>query len=330
MKAFVFKNNSNILKKSSSGGAFLAITKSIYDNYHETVNTFGAEWEYGEKIKVKHSYVSTFENCEAFCGSKYVQSDIGGAFEQVKNKLLYGEVVNFSGTPCQVIALKRYLKRYSVDCEKLYTVELICNGVPKSKAFELYIDWIEKYYKSKVVKISFRDKNQAWKGYPISIEFSNGKRIRNTYASRMYLKLYFLNLITAKRCFCCPAKDSYNRPSDFTIGDFWGIETLDKSIDTSLGVSMILVNTKKGELIMKKILDSSFNDDTKIYECKVEDCLVRQRNLSTQLKKPKEYDEFNKDLEKFGFEYVIKKYRIFTPINRIRYYFGNIKRKFIR
>ena len=54
-------------------------------------------------------YKSQVEELAPMRGSKYVQSDLGGSFSQVKALLEEGTAVLFSGVPCQVDGLKRYL-----------------------------------------------------------------------------------------------------------------------------------------------------------------------------------------------------------------------------
>ena len=74
-----------------------------------------------------HGKAKNLEECEAFQGSKYVQSDMTGSFVEVKHDLEKGGKVLFTGTPCQVAAVKKYLSRDNIDITGLYTVDIVCH-----------------------------------------------------------------------------------------------------------------------------------------------------------------------------------------------------------
>ena len=156
-----------------------------------------------------------------------------------------GRKVLFVGTPCQVAGLKQYLQ---YDDPNLFTCDIICHGVPSPKAFHSYINYLNK--RGELMELNHRDKKIGWKGYCTSAIISN-KRYQNSGWLKAYNVMFSHGLINRSSCFSCPYAN-YNRPSDITIGDWWGVEKHRKQMIDKLGISLILVNTKKGAAILEK------------------------------------------------------------------------------
>ena len=94
---------------SSSGGIFTLLGEAVID---EGGVVFGARFD--ENWEVVHGYTETKKGLEVFRGSKYVQSRIGNTYKQVKKFLKKGQQVLFSGTPCQIAGLKKFLKKEGI------------------------------------------------------------------------------------------------------------------------------------------------------------------------------------------------------------------------
>lgn len=132
---------------SSSGGAFSLIARWILSQggivYGATIDNNG---------DVFHMAIDSVSDLPKLKGSKYVQSYVGKVFYQIRKDLLSGRKVLFVGTGCQVAGIYSYLnKRYE---GQLYTIDLICHGVPSNKAFKAYIDKLKKKRKIIGAKIS--------------------------------------------------------------------------------------------------------------------------------------------------------------------------------
>ena len=122
------------LKHSQSGGAFMAIAEKIIQN-GGVVYGVGS----GEHFKVEHQRATTIDECKLFRGSKYVQSDLGDTFRNIKKDLLDKKEVLFVGTPCQVAGLKSYISpKYR---NQLLLVDLVCHGVPSPKVWDEYLSY---------------------------------------------------------------------------------------------------------------------------------------------------------------------------------------------
>ena len=121
--AYVGKHkNAQIRNESTSGGIFTAIAEYVIN---QGGVVFGAAMD--NNLVVHHKYVQSVEELAAFRNSKYVQSEIRHAYQQCKDFLKNGKRVCFSGTPCQIQGLLKYLgKKY----ENLITVDIVCHSVP--------------------------------------------------------------------------------------------------------------------------------------------------------------------------------------------------------
>lgn len=244
-----------IRAKSSSGGMFAALAEYTLE---QGGVVFGAAVvPKGKIVTVKHIMIKNKEELKKLQGSKYVQSDIRECYTNVKQQLAEGKKVLFSGTPCQVAAMKNYLGK---EYDDLLLVDLVCHGTPSILHWEKSIK--EKLQKvEKVSAVSFRGKEGYMQG---EIEFkTEADRIRKenySFRNDSYYSM-FLNADSYREgCYQC----QYARPErdgDITIGDFWGFEKAydraqiekDAKISLEEGNSLIAVNTEKGLSICNKL-----------------------------------------------------------------------------
>lgn len=238
----------DILRKSSSGGAFTAICNSFCD---ENYVIFGAKFD--NNFHVKHDYIEDINEIDIFRKSKYVQSDINKMYLKVKEFLNQGKKVVFSGTPCQIAGLKSFLN--NKEFENLLCVDIICHGVPSAKVWNQYIKYVEKKYNSRIKEINFREKiieDKKYNSRNLKIKLENGKIITENSNKSYYLKGFHNKLFYRPSCEKCKFANS-NRISDITIGDCWGINKIHPELDVHKGVSLIVINTEKGNKIKEKL-----------------------------------------------------------------------------
>ena len=224
------------IETSRSGATFIAISDYILEN-GGIVYGVG----YKDHFRVAHKRATTKEERNEFKGSKYVQSDLDGIFRQVKEDLKQGNTVLFSGTPCQTAGLNSYIGKKLR--ENLVLVDIVCHGVPSPYIWRDYLSYIEKKYKNKVVKVDFRDKSRmGWSGHIESFVFDNGKKIE----SKIYTILFQQNIMLRQSCGKC-FFTNFKRPSDLTIGDYWGWKKISDNFNAdNKGCSLVFINTKKG------------------------------------------------------------------------------------
>ncbi|BFL36567.1 hypothetical protein K380107A5_19380 [Holdemania massiliensis] len=164
-KAYIaYNRDEKIRLKSASGGVFSALATYVIDHGG---SVFGAEmrFDHGRAI-VEHNCITQIQELPRILGSKYVQSDSGKSYETVKKELIKGKIVLFSGCSCQIDGLKKYLG--DTDQTKLYTIDLICHGVPGIELFNEYIQYLGKRYKGNVRRFSFRTKETNGIDYKIT------------------------------------------------------------------------------------------------------------------------------------------------------------------
>ena len=222
---------------SSSGGVFSILAKQIIE---KGGLVYGAQFD--DDWNVKHTFSNTGEGIKKYRGSKYVQSRIADSFLNVKKKLNDGKLVLFSGTPCQVFALKLFLrKRY----DNLITVDFVCHGVPSPKVWSSYLQFVKQRKKAdRISSINFRDKIKGWKQFSLSIGLTKGNGEEFIFSEdlheNIYMQLFLNNISIRPSCFNCPVKCGKSG-SDLTIADFWGIEHIAPETFDDKGNSLIMI-----------------------------------------------------------------------------------------
>ena len=227
---------------SSSGGIFAEIAKYVLDKngivFGTTIDTDG---------RVYHKYISNRIDLYDLLGSKYVQSEIGSSYSEVRVFLREGKTVLFCGTPCQTKGLLSFLG-YKPD--NLILIDFICHGVPSFKVFHKYIAELSKG--KEIDRIFFRDKEQGWLDYSFKILYKNGDIYRCIYRDSDYMHGFIYDLFLRPSCYKCSFK-GINRDTDFTMGDFWGIEAEEPEFYDKNGVSALLLHNQKAENILQEI-----------------------------------------------------------------------------
>lgn len=279
----------NEVETSRSGAAFIAISDYILE---QGGVVYGAG--YTDHFRVVHKRATTKEERDEFKGSKYVQSDMTGVFRQVKQDLRDGLTVLFSGTPCQTSGLNSYVgKRLR---ENLFLVDIVCHGVPSPYIWRDYISYLEKKQGSPIVWVNFRDKQKyGWAAHHETFKFKmGGGKMSFTY-------LFYKHIILRKSCEKCHFTNLH-RPSDITIADFWGWQKTDPNINSDdKGVSLVLINTEKG----RKLFEAS-KERMNTVQADIQNCL--QPNMQHPTKIDRKRNEFERDYQAKGFDFVYKKY----------------------
>lgn len=235
--------------RSSSGGVFSRIGQWILE---QNGAVFGAAFD--EKLQVRHICVERKEDLHRLRGSKYVQSVIGDAFLQAKTYLEQGRPVLFSGTPCQVDGLLHFLKK---NYDNLYTQDVICHGAPSPLAWQEYGKEQEALFGAEADARTppvFRSKEEGWERYHLRIAFENGKTYSRYHNEDAYCKAFLHNLSLRPSCYRCGSK-GLHRNSDLTLGDFWGVEQVMPGFSDGKGVSLVLVNSEKGKMLLEAVAD---------------------------------------------------------------------------
>lgn len=129
-----YTHNKDYIINSSSGGLFSEFAAFFASNRNVIC---GATID--NNHKVFHTIVYSIDEIKSLQGSKYVQSDLKNCMSEIKKLISNGAEVLFVGTPCQVAALKNF-----ISSPKLWTIDVLCHGVPSQKLFDYYISYLEK------------------------------------------------------------------------------------------------------------------------------------------------------------------------------------------
>ena len=241
--------NDDIRMDSSSGGIFTLAAQYILDQ-----NGYVCGAAYTDNFeKVEHILISDESELSCLRGSKYVQSDMGQNYRKIQEILKDGKLVLFTGCPCQVAGLYKFLGH---EYDNLFTIDLVCHGVPSPKVFRRFVQQRKKEH-GPIKYLSFRDKHAY--GWTVStlINFDNGETYKKYRTDSSYMKSFLELMSLRKSCGNCPFAH-IPRMGDLTIADFWNIDKYNKAYDDKKGTSMVLINNGRGkslfDLIYRKMI----------------------------------------------------------------------------
>lgn len=288
-KAYIIQHKDpEILKDSTSGGAFTAIAESVLEKGGVV---FGAG--YGENFRVIHKFAENSGELHSFRNSKYVQSDKGKSFSEAREFLREGRRVLFSGTPCEVEGLLKFLGSES-ESPLLLTVDVVCRAVPSPLVLNTYLNMIDG---GNVTGLRFRDKRKY--GYLYSqlvAERKNSRPVCEGIDTNIYLRAFFSNVCDRPSCYSCKFRKRY-RVNDFTLWDCWDASDFTKDsgkFTHNAGITRLLVHTQKGREILPEILSRCIH--AKINP----DDAVRVSSREMFHPVPKDEERYAKFWESFG------------------------------
>lgn len=285
-----------IAKNSTSGGIAYLISKMVIE---ENGIVFGSA--YDENLMPYQKYVKDKKELQQLRGSKYVTSDTKKTFSQVKEFLEEGKKILYIGVPCQIGGLKKFLKK---DYENLYTIDIICHGVPSQKIFKKYLENEEKKLREKIISYTARSKSKVAWGMGYCAEIKTKNKIK--YKKADFDPYYTAFLI-----------------GDITLGDLWGIEQFDYDFYDKNGVSLAIVNTIKGEKIFNKVKNL-----VEYRQYNEQQVTKFNGNLKHPTTRPQNREIIYKQLDEMSFEEYSKKY--LANKNKLKYVLKDIMPKQIK
>jgi coenzyme F420-reducing hydrogenase beta subunit len=232
-----------VRRDSTSGGVFSLLAE---DTLSGGGVVFGAAFD--PKLHLRHTACFRSEDLRHFRGAKYVQSDLGGTFREIR-ELLKTRPVLFSGTPCQVDGLYRFL---GCRPENLTTCDLVCHGVPSPGVWEDFVRAQEEKKKKQLQTVRFRNKVTGWKDSHFTLLYRDGSVDSAPLFRTEFGRAFGRSLFLRSSCYRCPYT-SMSRPGDFTLGDFWGLRPDELADQQEQGVSLLLVNTPHGSCVFDRL-----------------------------------------------------------------------------
>ena len=235
-----------ILKESTSGGAFTAIASWVIN---QGGVVFGAAFD--KNFVIHHTWVNKLEDLKRFRNSKYAQSEIRDSFRQTKAFLDEGKMVLFSGTPCQLEGLLRFLRK---KYENLLTVDVVCRACPSPLVFRKYLEMQRQRLGGNMKNVLFRDKHYGYGYSSMTIETENGADYHEGIDTDSYLRAFFSEISIRPSCVECKFRKRY-RETDFTIWDCFDIAEYSRKLNNDKGATKVLAHTEKAKALMPKMKD---------------------------------------------------------------------------
>ena len=246
-----------LVKNSASGGIFATLAQNCICNAGMVVGAV-MDMQHGQ-ADVYHVLSDKMTDISRMQGSKYVQSQAWRCYADVQEAVKAGRTVLFSGTPCQVAAVKQL----TGNPANLVTIDLICHGVPPMQMLNDYLKILGKRFGGTITQFQFRDKF-CKKQYCAKLELQKKEKKHTIWLRSHFLSFYkyFLDgSIQRENCYACPYA-SLRRISDITIGDYWGVEKYHGEQISSGQMperkdwSCVLVNTQKGKRFLETHQDN--------------------------------------------------------------------------
>ncbi len=296
--------NLEVIFDSTSGGFFSALAEIMYRS-----NGYVGGAVFNKDFSVSHFISNNKKDLPALRSSKYLQSNTEGLYRRIQDLLINGENVLICGTPCQMVALRTFLKK---DYNNLIIVDFICRGINSPKVWKKYIASFEERYGSPVVYAKAKSKEYGWRNLTQKVILKDDRHIYETkdqsYFTKGYLKT---NAFCRPSCYDCQFK-GFPRMSDITLADFWGIEKVNKSMDKDLGTSLVMVNSKKGEKIF-----SIAKNRANVVQVSFQSVISGNGALLQSLAQPKiNRNNFFYDLDRMTFTEVAAKYFKDRPVSQ--------------
>ena len=258
--------------------------------------------------------VSERTNLIELRGSKYLQAKVGNTYKRVKEDLIEGRLVLFSGTGCQVNGLKTFLGK---EYDNLLCVDVICHGVPSPALWKKYAQCQERKSGGKLKDVYFRCKDNSWADFGLKQVFSNIPRTEQTKRLYIpsdkdpYMTMFLRNYCLRPSCYECVAKKV--KMADLTLADFWGIENVAPEMNDGNGTSLVLIRTDKGrrafELISSNLTakEVSYEDGVRCNPSEYSSCL-----------RPYQRDSFYDDMRNKDFQGLKIKYASVPLKSRVK------------
>lgn len=289
-----YSNDDALRGRSSSGGLFSELAKRCLELNGAV---YGVAMS-NDILSAGHVRITRLDELDRLRGSKYLQSDTNNVFQEVKSDLDGKKQVLFSGTPCQIDALKHYLRK---SYENLLLVEVICHGVPSPKLWIKYIEYLEESNHTKIESVNFRDKTNGWKRFGLSEKGAGFSQIKEE-TSDPYLVMFLRNCCLRPSCYDCGSK-KHNSSADITLADAWGITSFAPDFDDDKGASLVIIQTEKGGRFFDAI-----SGKVKHKEIPFSEAIKHNPSYYSSVVKPSSRNSFFADMDTLPFRKLEKKY----------------------
>lgn len=294
-----YNTDKDVRLSSSSGAVFSSLAEYVLEQRGVVYGVAMAEDCYSAEF----ISVTSKEQLTKLHGSKYLQAKVGNTYRSVKEDLVAGKLVLFSGTGCQVNGLKKFLGN---EYDNLICVDVICHGAPSPALWKKYAIYQEQKNAGKLKSINFRCKDESWTDFGMkeickSIPDNETKKLYISKDKDSYMQMFLRDYCLRPSCYECAAKNV--KMSDLTIADFWGINDVAPEMNDGMGTSLVLVRTEKGKDVFKKVSSSM-----KLKEVSYEDGVRGNPAEYKSCARPMQRNTFFDDMQSMSFEELKQKY----------------------
>ncbi len=279
-----YSKNLKIYKESTSGGISMEIAKIILSNGGIVYGT-GMEGMEAQIIRVDSE-----EDLHFIQGSKYVQSYMNDAMQQMKRDLKLGKKVVFFGVPCQVAGVRNFFKK---NVDGLYLIDILCHGTPSQDCLS---QGISLETEENIIDVKFRNN----KKYCLSLTSVSGDVIDVPYRRSYWYNGFVEGYIMRETCYSCNYAKK-DRIGDISLGDFWGLNEKNTTLNYPYGINLVLVNTLTGKKLWELVQKNIFFEKHDL-----EEAIPYNHSLKHPLIKPNEYDIFRKMYAEVGGAYALQ------------------------
>lgn len=289
-----YSRDEEIRLSSSSGGVFFHLAEHIIDSGGIV---YGVAMS-SDKRTAHFVCITEKKQLPEIMRSKYLQASVGDTFREIEDQLKKGLLVLFSGTGCQINGLKSFLRK---EYNKLLCTDIICHGVPSSKLWGSYVDYVEKKYHGVLTDVNFRCKDDCWADFGIKESIGSEKTYFTSKEVDPYMLMFLRDCALRPSCYECVAK--VNKSADITLADFWGIHLIYPDMDDGKGTSFVILRTEKGVKLFNDVKDNMVYRNVDF-----QDGIRGNKAEFQSTKRPDERNEFYLDFNKMEFEGLIRKY----------------------
>ena len=303
--------------RSSSGGIFPVLAHKVIS---EGGVVCGAVL--GDRMKVFHKIADNHKDVVPMMGSKYVQSELGGAFSEIESYLKAGKTVLFSGTPCQAAGLRRFL---GTNYGSLIIVDFACHGVPSPGLWSKYLDALQHRTGKPAETVVFRDKSRGWRHYHFIYN-----DVSVPYVEDPYMALFLQDMTLRPSCYECRLRNGCSG-SDITLADLWNVAEAAPGLNDDRGVSAVIVNTDVGVRLMEDA-----GSDVELYPVELSSAVRCNGGFAGSVPIPSNRSEFfdgmghADDLYAYMQSYVVRKSWVKRIGRKVRRTLSVFKRRIIK
>lgn len=287
---------------SSSGGVFTLLAQYVLSR---DGIVFGAAT--GPDMKICHIGIEDAGQLHRLQGSKYAQSDPSDIFRQVKNHLLAGKLVLYTGTPCQIGGLQAFLGK---DYENLLCQDIICHGVPSPAVWARYVRTRQQKAGAAATSVSFRDKASGWYEYGMKMTFEDGSVYQMPARKDSYLRAFTRNLTLRPSCYACAFK-GVHRSADFTLADFWGVNKVLPEMYDNKGTSLVFIHSPKGLAVFEAL-----KDQLQLCPADPDAAVLHNSAMHCSAPRPANRDAFWETLQTADFEKTVARFCPLPPLHK--------------